>query len=84
MDLETNTVTLSNPFDGEYVGGEELIIQFSNGLNPDSSKDLGSFTISTYATIDGIQYLVDETTVSNVLSTDYGKIYKESEILVSS
>ena len=48
-----NEVQLNDPFSGEYSGGEQLYITFSQMENPISVREVGDFTVRTYTIKDG-------------------------------
>ncbi len=74
-----NTMMINNPFgrNGSYsVNGFLLAFNFSGGLNPIASGDAGTFTVTTYATINAMDYVIDQSTFSNVYNAtpSYGSL----------
>jgi hypothetical protein len=58
----SNTVTLINPFgssSGAAAGAALSFIFSTGGTNPSRACDAGSFEVSTFATIGGVDYPID-------------------------
>ncbi|CDW83721.1 UNKNOWN [Stylonychia lemnae] len=69
--MSSNVLTLTNPFGTSTFtkGGPAFSFMFSNGgTNPSTVSDAGTFTVQTYATINSIDYPIDETSFTNVFT----------------
>ncbi|CDW77580.1 UNKNOWN [Stylonychia lemnae] len=69
--VSSNVLTLTNPFGSSTFtkGGSAFSFMFSNGgTNPDSVRDAGTFTVSTYYTDSGIDYGIDSSDFTNVFT----------------
>eukprot|EP00347_Sterkiella_histriomuscorum_P010553 403375847 len=78
-------VTITNAFDVTFTGGAPLMLNISKGMNPQSERDAGVFTIQTYIRQSGVYYLVDSGTSSTgMIIPKGGQITKAKDIEVVS
>jgi hypothetical protein len=72
--ITLNVLTIRNPFgsSGIWNPGDSDIsfVVSSNGYNPSSARDAGKFIVSTYVTLSGSDYKIDETEFTNIFTPD--------------
>lgn len=82
-----NTITITNPFGSSScaAGTTSTFLLSSTGKNPTSVKDTGTYTITTYNTVNSVNYVVDTLTkTTGVYTPTAGSITQNLAVTSSS